>query len=119
VKLVVEEPESARLRELLEQQPLQLSSAIAEVEVVRAVRRAAPALEPQAQGVVAQLDVVEPGEPIRARAASLEPVTLRTLDAIHLATALELEDELEAVVTYDARLAAAADALGLRVLAPS
>jgi len=86
--------------------------------VRRAVRRAAPALLPSAAAVVAQITVVEPTEIVRARAAALDPPELRTLDAIHLATALEVRAELQALVTYDARLASAATAVGLQVLAP-
>jgi uncharacterized protein len=87
--------------------------------VVRAVRRAVPELTADAQRVVAQIAVVEPTAAIRARAAILEPVTLRSLDALHLATALEIGDELDGLVTYDARLSAAAATVGLAVLAPT
>jgi predicted nucleic acid-binding protein len=73
----------------------------------------------QAQRVVSQLAVVEPTEAIRSRAALLEPANLRSLDALHLATALEIGDELDGLVTYDGRMSAAAEALGLTVLAPS
>jgi predicted nucleic acid-binding protein len=52
-------------------------------------------------------------------AASVQPVGLRTLDAIHLATALSLRDDLAAVVSYDRRLAEAALAAGLPVVSPS
>jgi uncharacterized protein len=68
--------------------------------------------------VVSQIAVVEPTEAIRARAAVLEPLTLRSLDALHLATALEIGDELDGLVTYDGRMSAAAETLGLLVLAP-
>jgi predicted nucleic acid-binding protein len=118
VKLVVEERESGALHDLLERDPDQLASAIVEVEVVRAVRRAAPELVTQAQRVVSQLAVVELTEPIRSRAALLDPVTLRSPDALHLATALEVREELDGLVTYDRRLAAAAKTFGLAVLAP-
>lgn len=87
--------------------------------MVRAVRRAVPELTADAQRVVAQIAVVEPTAAIRARAAILEPVTLRSLDALHLATALEIGDELDGLVTYDARLSAAAATVGLAVLAPT
>jgi predicted nucleic acid-binding protein len=119
VKLVVEEPQSAALRDLLENETDQIASAIVEVEVVRAVRRAVPSLVPHAQRVVAQIAVVEPSETIRARAALIEPETLRTLDALHLATAAELGDVLDGLITYDVRMAAAAETLGLAVLAPT
>lgn len=118
VKLVVAEAESDPLRRALGRDPDQVASAIVEVEVVRAVRRAAPGLVPQAQRVVAQLSVVEVTGSIRARAASLDPSALRPLDALHLATALEIRDEIDAMITYDARLAGAAVAAGLAVLAP-
>jgi predicted nucleic acid-binding protein len=54
---------------------------------------------------------------IAARAAALRPASLRTLDAIHLATALELAGDLTAFVSYDDRLSAAARDLGLPVVA--
>jgi len=117
VKLVVE-PESVPLRDVLERDADQITSAIVEIEVVRAVRRTVPELTAQAQRVVSQIGVVEPTEAIRARAARLDPVTLRSLDALHLATALEVRDELDGFVTYDGRMANAAQTLGLAVLAP-
>jgi len=119
VKLVVEEPESDPLRTLLARDPRQFASAIVEVEVVRAVRRVAPELVSEARRVVTQLDVIEAGEVVRARAALLDPLTLRSLDAIHLATALEAADELDGLITYDSRLAAAAETFGIAVFAPS
>lgn len=85
---------------------------------MRAVRRAVPELTAQAQRVVAQIAVVEPTEAIRARAAFLEPTTLRSLDALHLATALEIGDELDGLVTYDSRMSAAAGTFGLAVFTP-
>ena len=96
----------------------QIASAIVEVEVVRAVRRAAPELTALAQNVVAQIAIVEPTEAIRERVALLEPATLRSLDALHLATALEIGDDLDGLVTYDGRMSAVAETFGLHVLAP-
>ena len=52
-------------------------------------------------------------------AGRLEPATLRTLDAFHLAAALDLGDDLEGIVTYDDRLAQAAQANGIPVIAPA
>lgn len=86
---------------------------------MRAVRRAVPELTALAQRVVSQITVVELTEGIRARAALLDPVTLRSLDALHLATALEVRDELDGLVTYDDRMATSTQALGLTVLAPT
>ena len=115
----MEEPETEALGAVLAEIPQQIASAIVEVEVLRAVGRAAPELVAAAAQLVAQISVVEPSGDVRARAATLDPPALRSLDAIHLATAREARDELQAVVTYDARLAAAATAEGLEVLAPS
>lgn len=83
------------------------------------MRRVAPQLTKAAGEVVAQIDVIEVGEPIRARAASLDPATARSLDALHLATAVEIGDVLDSVITYDTRMADAAASLGLEVIAPS
>jgi predicted nucleic acid-binding protein len=92
---------------------------VVEVEVVRAVRRAVPELSDRAERVVAQIAVVEPGHSIRSRATLLEPVTLRSIEALHLATALEIADELDALVTYDRRMSEAAGSLGLPILSPA
>ena len=72
------------------------------------MRRVAPELTKHADQVVAQVSVIETGESIRARAAMLEPATVRSLDALHLATAIEVGDALDALITYDARMAEAA-----------
>lgn len=100
-------------------EPDQVASAVVEVEVVRAVRRAIPELSERADRVVAQIAVIDPNEAIRARAAVLEPVTLRSLDALHLATALEIADELDGLVTYDRRMSDAAGSFGLTILTPA
>lgn len=90
------------------------------VEVGRAVRRQneREAAE-QTAATLAGIEIVELDRPIAEIAAQLEPASLRSLDAVHLATALALGDELHALVTYDARLADAARSTGLRVSAPS
>jgi predicted nucleic acid-binding protein len=62
--------------------------------------------------------VIDLDPSIASRAGVIEPVALRSLDAIHLASALELGDELDAFVTYDARQADAARELGLSVVSP-
>lgn len=115
----MEEPETKPLRHFLAAKPDQVASAIVEVEVVRAVRRVAPELTEKAGNVVAQVSAIDIGDTIRARAAMLEPATVRSLDAIHLATAIEVGEFLEAVLTYDTRMADAARSLGLAVVAPT
>lgn len=69
--------------------------------------------------VLAHLDLVRVNDRVLGVAGLLRPAHLRSLDAIHLATALELRPELSAVVAYDARLAAAARELGFRVIQPA
>ncbi len=71
-----------------------------------------------ADSVLAKTTVVEVTEAIGEAAARVQPTTLRSLDAVHLATALTLGPELDAFVAYDRRLTEAAEALGLRVLRP-
>lgn len=120
VKLVVTESESHALRSYLATKSLPISSRIAEIEVRRAVARGAqPGDEAQVSAVLSALQLVEVDARISAAAVSAPPPSLRSLDAIHLASALALRDALEAVVTYDARLADAARAAGLEVIAPA
>ena len=63
--------------------------------------------------------MVRVGEPLLDRAADLEPGELRALDAIHLASALEIGPDLGVMIAYDIRLRAAAEAYGLAVESPS
>ena len=119
VKLVVDEPESAALKEYLRQAPAQLaSSRVARVEVARAVRVASPSLAVQADARALLEDIVLApiGEVIIGAACQLASAALRTLDAIHLAT-LQLVHPDEAVI-YDRRLADAARELGYPTVAP-
>lgn len=120
VKLVVSEPESMALRLYLVDHRERVSSALAHVEVCRAVRRkgASEAALRQAEHVLARIGLVALDEPLLRAAAALSPTGLRSLDAVHLATALSL-DGLDAVVTYDRRFDAAASEAGLAVEAPA
>ena len=120
VKLVASEPESPALFTLLGQWSELVSSAVARVEVTRAVNRleAAGELEARARQVLGAVALLRIDDPILASAAALEPRALRTLDALHLAAALSLREELEGFVVYDRALAGAARQQGLTVLAP-
>lgn len=119
VKLVVSEPESKVVRRFVRDRMARVSSRVLAVELLRAVQRANPASMGQAQSLLDVMEFVELDAAVAARAAALEPPGLRSLDAIHLASALELGDELDAFVTYDARQAAAAKELGLPVASPA
>jgi hypothetical protein len=119
VKLVVSEPESASVRRFVAGQVTRVSSRVLAVELMRAVARASPDSLDQARSLLEVMEFVELDVEIAERAARLAPVGLRSLDAIHLASALVLGDELDAFITYDARQANAARALGLAVSAPA
>ena len=122
VKLVVAESESAALREFLAGRPdeLPVTSALTRVEVVRAMRNLGGAAAVDAAvAVLAQIDQMPLVDPLLDDAAGAGDGVLRSLDAIHLASATALEDGLTAFVTYDKRLAAAAADIGLPVHAPA
>jgi predicted nucleic acid-binding protein len=118
VKLVVAEAGSdAMLRWFVESERV-VTSRVGIVETIRASgRREHDAAHREA--VVRDVDVLELEPAIAASAAVVGSPFLRTLDAIHLASALVLLPELAAFVTYDDRLAEAARALGLPVVRPA
>ncbi len=109
VKLVVAEPETPALLAFLAGWPHRVSSALARVEVLRAVKRAkaGPAVRRRALRVLAHVAQVRIDELVLAGAARIAPDELRTLDAIHLATAQSVDD-VAGIVTYDVRLRRAA-----------
>jgi predicted nucleic acid-binding protein len=118
VKLVVVEEESEALQDALLEWPRRVSSRLAVVEVLRTVRRRDAARESLARNVLARLALVVIGDRVLFAAAQLDPIGLRSLDAIHLATALRLRSRLGAFVSYDARQLEAAEALELPVASP-
>lgn len=118
VKLVVAERESASLREWCERQSELVVSDLSRTELSRAVRRVRPELMPRVRALLDALVLVALTGEILDAAGRLEPPALRSLDAIHLASALALGDDLDAFVTYDERQAQAATAYGLTVVTP-
>ncbi len=119
VKLVVPEPETKALRDLLRSWPERVSSVVARIEVERVARRIGGGAIRRARAVLSRIALVDLDDEVVESAAALEPPTLRTLDAIHLGTALSLGRDLGAVCVYDARLAGAAASRAVNVLAPS
>ena len=119
VKLAVTEPESEVLRKYLARHAERVSSALARVEVLRALRRtgAAATTLRHAEQILGRIALVAVDEPLLRAAAGVAPKSLRSLDAVHLATALSA-DGLEAFVTYDTRLHAATAKADLPVAAP-
>jgi len=95
-----------------------VSSALLQIELVRAVARAKPVLLPDARDLLTAFSYVAIDDEIVEAAMNEPDRSLRSLDAIHLATARVLGPDLDAVVTYDDRLTAAAGGAGLAVTAP-
>jgi len=119
VKLVVREPESRALRAYLRRHPERISCGLARTEVLRAVRPGGPASVEAARRVLHGIDLIRLDDSLLDAAGTLEPIGLRSLDAIHLAAAQLVAPVLRAVVTYDRRLADAAASLGFATVAPS
>ena len=122
VKLVQREAESDRLRRFLRRHRSDhlVTSALARVEVVRAVFGGGPGAVEQARRQLSRLDQIVLSNDLLDSAATLAPAgQLRSLDAIHLAAAQVVGRDLRAIVTYDRRMADAAGALGLTVETPA
>lgn len=118
VKLAVREPESLALRRYLRKRRPLVSSALARTEVLRALLPAGDEAVARGRDVLQRLDLVRVNDHILNAAALLLPAEVRSLDAIHLATAQRLGRDLRVLITYDDRMAAAATALGYRIARP-
>ena len=120
VKLVHAEPETPALRAWLEERAETgwISSVLTEIESFRALARYAPDAVSRLPAVLDQGDLVGLEPPIRILAQTARLATVRSLDAIHLGTALHTRRTLTAFVTYDRRLLDAARTAGLPVDSP-
>ncbi len=119
VKLVVAEDETSALEADLAGRDGIVASALVVVECGRAVRRAGNRRVLQrAKEVLEAVYLIDLSTPLLEEAASLKPSSIRSLDAIHIATALSVDEPELDVITYDARMAEAARANGLRVVQP-
>jgi uncharacterized protein len=121
VKLVHAEPESQALRDWLDERAETgwVSSVLVEIESFRALARHAPAAVARLHPVLDQIELIDLSPRIRILAQTVQPVTVRSLDAIHLGTALHARPMLTSFVTYGKRLLDAAAAAGLPALAPA
>jgi predicted nucleic acid-binding protein len=118
VKLVQTEAESeALLAELVDWQE-HITSVVSEIELHRAARRTGVVTEADVDEVLGRLALLAVDESVRRLARSVGTARLRALDAIHLASALSLGDELDGFCCYDERLSADAERSGLVVVAP-
>jgi len=121
VKLVFEETESAALARWLHERSdvPKLSAEVATIELVRTCRRYDVAALPAARELLAGLDLIPLSGDLVESAALTGPVELRSLDAIHLASASAVAEGITAFVVYDVRLASAGSELGLPVASPA
>jgi predicted nucleic acid-binding protein len=120
VKLARQEPETDALRAWLAANPRPLvASALARTEAARALARAEPAALPVLRVVLTVLHQKPVTDAVLDAAAQMPGTTLRSLDAIHLATAEDLAPVLTWFVAYDKRLAEAARSRGLPVASPT
>jgi uncharacterized protein len=119
VKLAVKEPESDALRKYLRRRLPLISSALARTEVLRALLPGGEAAVAAGRRALARVDLVRVNDGVLNLAGSLVPIELRSLDAIHLATAARLGIDLGEIVTYDERMIVSARSMGYRVATPA
>lgn len=120
MKLVRLEDETAALRAWLNDRPDQpvVSSELGRIEVLRAARRVGNRALTEARALVAEVDLVPLDRAVQDLASEIGDPLLRTLDAIHLASAMLLSEELTAFIAYDHRLTSVAEAAGLTTATP-
>jgi uncharacterized protein len=120
VKLFSSEAESAALIDVLNAEgPALVGSEILEVEAYRTAARLGGNAPAHAARLMRGVVLLPFSAEVRDRSCSVGSPVLRSLDAIHLATALSVRDRIGAIFTYDQRLAEASADAGLRVLAPA
>jgi predicted nucleic acid-binding protein len=118
VKLAVAEPESPVLRRYLARRGSLVSSALARTEVARALMPGGPEAVARGEDVLRRIQLVRVNDRVLREAGRMAPMELRSLDAIHLASARELGPSVRQIVTYDGRMADAARAGGWSVASP-
>ena len=119
VKLVVAEGETTAMRAVLAGRAARrVSSALLRTESLRAVRHLGPDALAMVREGLRRIDLIAIDDRILDAAGTLEPQVLRTLDAVHLATAMAIGDDLEVIVTYDERMIEAARLVGLPTASP-
>lgn len=118
MKLALREPEEKALRAEMAEWEGYVSSALLGLEAIRACSRHRAEYARDAREWLWDVSRLPVDDALLEDAATLGPANLRGLDAIHLATAVSIRDEIGAFITYDWRLARAARASGLPVVTP-
>jgi len=120
-KLVFDETESAALAEWLTVRAgvPKVSSDLSTIELLRTCRRVDEGAVEGAVLLLGGIDLLPMDRAIVEKAATLVPTELRSLDAIHLASALSVKANLTALVAYDVRLCSAAAEAGIEVVSPA
>lgn len=120
VKLVVAETGSqAMSRWASDHDGEVFSGDLLRTELLRATRRGAPDQMIRARALLESITLLSVSTATFVWAASLEPPSLRSLDAVHLATALTIGDDLAGIVTYDRRMVEAARLQGVMPISPA
>jgi len=119
VKLLTAEAESEALRRFLRAQPTQVSSTLLDVEAHRVAARLGTVAAARTAQLLAGIALTPITPEVRSLARTIPPLSLRSLDAIHLATAVALGPDLGVFVAYDRRLLDAAADAGLTVASPT
>jgi predicted nucleic acid-binding protein len=119
LRLAIPDDTTPAVERLMDPSVHLVSSVLLQIEARRGTLRRAPRRLPRVDQLLAQVDALAINDAVVETASRLPDLLLRPLDAIHLATALLIREDLEAVLTYDDRIAAAAAAHGLAVLSPA
>lgn len=119
VKLAVEEPESGALRAHLRRRRVLVSSALARTEVLRALLLEGEEGMARGRAVLRRIELIRVNDRVLNTAGSVQPPHVRSLDAIHLATARELGSDLTQMISYDDKMIEAAKGLGLKTASPA
>jgi len=119
MKLVADEAESAALRRHLRRGRLRTSAVLLQTEALRAAARLSAEHLALARELLRGLALIQMDRQAYAAAGIVAPSDLRSLDALHVAAALTLGQDLAEFITYDSRMIAAARSHGVRVVSPS
>jgi predicted nucleic acid-binding protein len=119
VKLIVPEAGSRALADFIGPDDELASCALARVEVLRALRRHGTGPVAEARAMLEEMTLLRLDDALLSAASEIDDPRLRAFDAIHVAAAASLGDELETLVTYDGRMLLAAEALALPVASPA